>query len=326
MKKLKELSLIYETFISESKHLLEEMFVIGDDYSGDYFVIAHRDKIFKLDLNIPKTNEDVLLDISNEFNVDIGTVIRVSGIESLIFWIHTKNPTNLNILFGYYVKDENKLIILDKYFHMFKNLEESVLVKKVYKQLNVSKVVLQSDMSIGFTRDDIDGKNSSNLFYHGTTSNYINSILHSGIDNKTENTNFSDKIKKTNKNKLFITSNFQYALNHAVEVSRTRGGYPVVVEFKIRMPDLLQADYDIKIQTKSDDISALKSSREAGVYGYTDRILPTDFKDVYITNHIKNYEDYKMGDLKSVGWQTLKNYLNIKEMTFDEVLDMMFGA
>ena len=261
LKYLEELSLIYENAIVNSQYLLSEMYVIGDDYDSDYFIVAHRDKIFKLDLNIGKTGDNVLSSMAGEFNVNIDDLKTRTGVDSLISLIAHNNKQNLNILYGYYVKSENKMIVLNRYFQTFKNLNESNLVKKVYKQLNLSKVVLQSDINIGFTRDDLQGKEPYNLFYHGTTSEYIEGILRKGIDNKTSNTNFSHKIKSLNSNKLFITSNFQYALNHAVTVATSKGGYPIVIEFKIRMPDLLQPDYDVQKYSGASDIEALKMLR-----------------------------------------------------------------
>lgn len=321
---IQDLNDIYYHMLVENTQLLAEMFVIGNE-KDDYYVIAYRDKILQLSLSIPQSSPDAISQLEEMFGVPSEELNHISNIYGLSGLIASKNSKQLEILYGVYNKSKNTLIILDLYFNMFKDPKESILVKKVAHQLKIPKITLQSNSEVIYDRDDLHNNQPSKIYYHGTSSSYLKSILNNGLDGNSINSGFNDKIKEQLRGNIFITSNFLYSLNHAVRTAKTTKSLPVVIELNIRFQDLLQPDYDVSLSGYSGDKNkALRVSREVGVYGYKGKIYPYNFQDIVLTDEIKPYNQYVKDDFRSVNWQMLRNMLNREDILYGDILNTYF--
>ena len=321
---IQDLNDIYYHMLVENIQLLTEMFVIGNE-KDDYYVIAYRDKILQLSLSIPQSSPEVISQLAEMFGVTSEELNHISNIYGLSGLIASKNSKQMEILYGVYDKSKNTLIILDLYFNMFKDPKESVLVKKVAHQLKIPKITLQSNGEVIYDRDDLHNNQPSKIYYHGTSSSYLKSILNNGLDGSSINSGFNDKIKEQLNGNIFITSNFLYSLNHAVRTAKNTKGLPVVIELNIRFQDLLQPDYDVNLSGYSGDKNkALKVSKEVGVYGYKGKIYPFNFQDIILTNEIKPYNQYQKEDFRSVNWQLLTNTFKQENVSYNDILRNYF--
>ena len=304
----------------ENIQLLTEMFVIGNE-KDDYYVIAYRDKILQLNLSIPQSSQEVISQLEQMFGVSVEELNNIPSIYGLSGLISSKGNKQLEILYGMYDKSKNTLILLDLYYNMFKDPKESILVKKIAHQLKIPKIILQSNNELIYDRDDLNNKQPAKIYYHGTSSSYLKSILNNGLDSNTINSGFNDKIREQLKDNIFITSNFLYSLNHAVRTAKNTKGFPVIIELNIRFQDLLQPDYDVNLSGYSGDKNkALKVSKEIGVYGYKGKIYPYNFQDIILTDQTKSYNQYQKEDFKSMNWQLLRNAFNQENVTSEDII------
>jgi hypothetical protein len=317
---IQDLNDIYYHMLVENIQLLTEMFVIGNE-KDDYYVIAYRDKILQLNLSIPQSSQEVISQLEQMFGVSVEELNNIPSIYGLSGLISSKGNKQLEILYGMYDKSKNTLILLDLYYNMFKDPKESILVKKIAHQLKIPKIILQSNNELIYDRDDLNNKQPAKIYYHGTSSSYLKSILNNGLDSNTINSGFNDKIREQLKDNIFITSNFLYSLNHAVRTAKNTKGFPVIIELNIRFQDLLQPDYDVNLSGYSGDKNkALKVSKEIGVYGYKGKIYPYNFQDIILTDQTKSYNQYQKEDFKSMNWQLLRNAFNQENVTSEDII------
>jgi hypothetical protein len=161
--------------------------------------------------------------------------------------------------------------------------------------------------------------NTDEIFYHGTSSVFLDKILSGGLDRNTLNSKWPDSVKSKIKGKTFISSNFGYAWNHAVGSVNGRGGYPIVISFRIRFEDLLQPDYDAQL-SEPDDNKALKISRELGIYGYSGGIMPYDFDEMYYSMVVKpRVDDYTGNDIRKIDARLARDLIVTKHLTLEEL-------
>ena len=292
---IRELENIYYDILNENRHLLEEMFVVGSN-NGKFFVVALKDKIWKISKNVNDSDEDVKKSFVNTFNVDLS---QFDDIYHVFFYIKNNQPNNNEILFGEFNK--GTLIVYDEFYHMLKNPYDSVILKKTTHTLKPSKVKFRSGK---YETMDLQNRayrtENTKIFYHGTSSEKLKSIIRTGIDGKIGNSNYKEEIKQIIKGNVFITSNFRYAFDHALRNAKMDKSKPVVISFRVRFEDLLQPDYDV-LKHQPDKLKALKISREVGVYGYKGVILPTDFREIFYVDEIRPHVDeYSKDDIKSI--------------------------
>lgn len=313
---IRELENIYCDILLENQHLLREMFVIGEDLN-EYNFIAYKDKIWKINPNSSLISNDV------RSNIQINLKYRIlnsEDFEQTIYHIINNNPGNNEMLFGN-VNGRN-MIIFDQYFPMIKDQRESILFKKVVRELKPSNIKFQSDHLKDIDkRGFYSRRNTDKVFYHGTSSDKLMGIMRKGLDKNSINMNYPESVRSVIGGQTFITSNFRYALSHAVLNAKVDDSYPVVVSFVVRFEDLLQPDYDVK-RTSPTDQKALKVSREMGIYGYKGNILPTDFEEIFISPkkslHVDNYSS---DDILNIDAQTAYHLMTVKGYTPDELIE-----
>lgn len=312
----RELENIYCNILLENRYILQEMFVIGDNLL-EYNFIAYKDKIWKINTNSSEIPNEV------RSNIQINLKYRIldsEDFERTVYGVINNNVGNNEMLFGN--MSGRNMIIYDQYFPMIKDPKESVLFKKVVRELKPSNVKFQSDE---FKNIDKGGfytrRNTDKVFYHGTSSDKLLSIMRKGLDKNSINMNYPESVRKIIGGQTFITSNFRYALSHANLNSKVDDSYPVVISFVVRFEDLLQPDYDVK-RTSPNDQKALKVSREMGIYGYKGNILPTDFEEIFISPkkslHVDNYTS---DDILNIDAQTTYHLMTVKGYTPDELIE-----
>lgn len=308
------LETIYVDILKDNMLLLSEMIVVGQGL-GDCNIIAYKSKIWKLNQNTYDIEDSVIDDIYNTLGYKIGTNDPLKVIQGMIINL---NYGNNEILFG--SMENGELIIDDKYFPMIKSPKESILFKKVVETLHPRNIKFTSDVLKIIDRASFKRRvDSDMIFYHGTISNYLINIIRKGLDKDTINSNYPKSVKNIIKGRTFITSNFQYAFSHAVRAAKIHDAYPVVISFRVRFEDLLQPDYDVGRDSKNDS-TALKISREMGIYGYGGNILPTDFETVFYSLVQKAHSDqYSDNLIKHVEAQTLHWLITTKGVNFDNM-------
>jgi hypothetical protein len=310
----KELEDLYISILQENIQLLSEMIVIGD-VDRDYYVIAYESKIWRLDALISKIQDDVLEDIKNIFGYSI---TKHDNFDNISRMISTMNYGNNEILFG--EMSNGKLLIKDKTFSMIKSPQESILFKKVVETLRPTSITFESGRLDSLERAHFNKSNyTDKTYFHGTSSDKLVPIIKMGLDKDTANSNYPQAVKDIIKGRIFITSNFEYALSHAVRTALKDDAYPVVIEFRVRFEDLLQPDYDVR-RTSENDQKALKISREMGIYGYAGNIIPQDFKDVYYSHErYFNADQYSNDQIEKIDAQTLHWLITTKGVNFQNM-------
>lgn len=314
----KELEDIYISILEENRQLFIEMIAVGSA-DRDYYIIAYKSKLWKLDADISKINSDVLNDIKDIFGYSITPNDNFNNISRMII---NMNYGNNEILFG--KMTNGKLIIIDKSFPMIKSPRESVLFKKVVETLHPREISFESGRFDTIDREFFEkGIYEENTYFHGTSSNKLMNIIRFGLDKHTVNSNYPKKVKEINRGRTFITSNFEYALSHAVRTALNDDAYPAVIEFRVRFEDLLQPDYDV-MRTTPDALKALKISREMGIYGYSGNIIPQDFKNIYYSKErYFNSDQYSNEQFKKVDAGTLNWLVSSKGVTFENMEDYL---
>ena len=314
---IEDLESIYYQILCENTSLIQEMFVIGN--IQDCYFIAYKDKIWKIDFTLKNTSDVVRKDIEKILNY------RITGDEpnfmTVVYNISNENKGNDEILFG--MMYQGKMTILDEYFNMIKDPQNSILFKKVYRELNPAEFGLQSGRLYVSKKDDLTKKRqiSDTIFFHGTSSDKLHSIIKNGLDKNVINQNYPKILVSILKGKTFITSNFRYALNHAIKNAKMTGAYPVVISFKVRFEDLLQPDYDVRINTP-DDQKALKVSREMGIYGYSGNISPWDFDTIYLSpKKAFNVDNYSSEDIIEMAANDVYHHMNVQQYSVDDLIE-----
>lgn len=315
-KDIKELENIYYKILLENQYILQEMFVIGEDLPN-YNFIAYKDKIWKINTDSSQIPNDVRTNIQVSLKYRI---LNSENFERTIYHIINSNPGNNEMLFGS-VNNRN-MIIYDQYFPMIKDKRGSVLFKKVVSELKPSNIQFQSDHLKNIDKGGFySRRDTDKVFYHGTSSDKLMGIMRKGLDKNSINMNYPESVRSVIGGQTFITSNFRYAMSHAVLNAKVSNSYPVVISFVVRFEDLLQPDYDVK-RTSTTDQRALKVSREMGIYGYKGNILPTDFEEIFISPkkslHVDNYSS---NDILNIDAQTTYQLMTVKGYTPDELIE-----
>lgn len=289
---------LYCEILNRNNHILEEMFTIGTPHiQGNFYFIAYRSKLWIINEKISETDLFIFSDMEKELGISIDGSIDNS--EELFAKIRDNKKTTYQLLFGYFDKKLDEMIIENTYFDELKDHNISTLVSKVSKLLDPSNIRY---------RKYGDFKTRDNIFYHGTSAYYLKSILKKGLDHNTANSNHGDDVKKLTNGKTFLTTNYNYAREHAREVGNKTKSNGIVLEIKLNFKDMLQPDYDVW-RNYSNPKRAMQLSKEMGVYAYPKLITRMNIPNIYILNipeDIKvsyfGYDDWlikKDGDVNS---------------------------
>lgn len=291
---------------------LNEMFVIGKPVNNA--IIVAFDKwiwILQEDGDLQNKIDDIISKLPNgsmfEGNKQLSTFISTLSFHYKDVLVGQIQGKSLKIINGFDTKLDPK---------------SSNIVKKVIDQLGLTSVNYTKDRynkSSYIQKDEI--KNIiPDIAYHGTTTKYLDNILKFGIRPNESKTNYKGV---QHENLIFFSTRIEEAMSHAVNASDKKGGYPVIIEFRISDKDLIIADFDAESDTgnnkyypqfKKTDYSLvrnkrmiddpLKFSKEIGVYGYKGNIKPNNFIYLYINddpdigNDLKKYKKISINDYK----------------------------
>jgi hypothetical protein len=203
----------------------------------------------------------------------------------------------LNILCGYITYNELELFV----YPDFIPAEQSTDLNKLYKELNIPIFYINNDNTPVYLFPNKE-KIQNVKCYHGTSINYLNSILKFGLK-PTDKSNYGI-INHTDK--IFFSTNIYKAKYHAEHSAEIQESYPIIIEFKIPDTDKVLPDFDlanIAYGANSDIIKKLKYNssmtytgdptikhnieNKYSVFGYLGRIPA-----VFITNIIINPDWY----------------------------------
>ena len=109
----------------------------------------------------------------------------------------------------------------------------------------------------------VDATVDSDIFYHGTTTVFLNTISKQGIKGHSSISNF-EVIHDSDK--VFVTTKLSKAYFHAQTAVSEHGGVPLIIRLKIPVPYRLILDYDIAIDRYGIDQSLVQSLGHGEVY------------------------------------------------------------
>lgn len=169
-------------------------------------------------------------------------------------------------------------------------------------------------------------------FYHGTSSDKINSILKYGLDKKFFSGSNFEKQNIYHEDVIFLNALFDNAIFYAKNASNNSGdasSFPVIIELEIPDKNLLVPDYDaefssvnkqyyldiMNFDTKSEPEtkkSGFRVSKEMGKWGYRGRIPPKFIKWLWIFDTI----DKKWKKMKPDTWLKLTNKYDMYDIRY----------
>lgn len=293
--------------MSFTKHYFEEdfineMLIKGKRKTGEpEQVIAFNKWIYFLDDEAPDWGE-----VKQEIVANLNLEDKMDDTEGMDMYDFKQTIAELvpDVLIGSINGDE---LNLDGYAGFKLDPQSSILIKKVVKQLGIDSVEYPRDEYGGeyHSKWEIKGK-IPDVAYHGTTTEYLEEISRIGLRPGAKESNWM-KQYISHPDKIFFATRFDEAMNHAQMTAGKRGGYPMVVEFKIPNKDLIVPDYDVEVQTghhadgdsdiklyytyidkpfpkehdpKTHKEKPLSVSKEFGVYGYKG-VVPPKFIQSY---------------------------------------------
>ena len=268
----------------------KSMFIKGDPSNTG--IIAYRENIWKVSID-EEIDESIRQEISD-----------MLGLTKQSYWYNFQDLIEI-------VEEAERYDILigslsgkDLYLHtgtLAMDPKSSILVKKVTKELGLNSVYMsevESDDEDKTSKYQMRGR-VLDTAYHGTTTEYLGSILRVGIAPSREKSNYS---RIDHPDVIFFSSRFGEAKHHANHTANKVGGDPVNLEFKIPNKDLIIPDYDVNVKSEDtgfynyipDDVrekssqnsemegSSTSLSREFGIYGYKGRIPASFISSYYI--------------------------------------------
>lgn len=251
-------------------------------YKGDYWVI----------------NKDNFDENINDINNKLGT--NENELHDLLQFIREERPY---ILFAHITDDT---IWVDGYSD-FRHSGKSSDLKKLKNELNLPINLIYSMIEDEEEYIEIDTENEK--YFHGTSINYLDSILKIGIK-PTDKNNFDIE----HNDKIFLTNNIEKAYFHAKKSALKNKSFPIILEIKIPDKTKIGLDYDLAI-----DVFGVDS----------DEVKELGFDDVfYKSNSIKSlatgtsYKEEGFGDLvNKIGIVSYKGRIptsHIKYIWFDD--------
>ena len=279
--------------IREVRSSLNEMIVRGDK-DGNY-IVAFRKYIWRFD-DSP----------SEEVHSEMNRVLKIDSDWDDFYDLTDDLDSRSDVLLG--TIDDNDSLFLHSLGSFKFDPQSSILVKKVVKELGLS--------SVSYGTHDEDEEHVSKWaikgeipkrVYHGTSTNYIQSLMRFGLVPDKEETNYEGI---SHPEAVFFSSRKDEALMHAKHTARKVGGLPVVIELTVPDKNLIIPDYDIDIgagdtgcydyicsklrdnQSKYSEMEgdSLSLSREFGIYGYKGRIPASHFLAYYLPRNQEEWE------------------------------------
>lgn len=336
-----------KTFKEYSRDLLTEVFVIGNKKAneGDH-VVAYNKWVWVFDdEDFDKYKDDIMKKIRTKEKFEIPDDIR-----------DYVDENNTDIIYG--------TVERDKYLNIVgkSDFRQSVLSTDLHKVLKALKLKGIETSYTSFS-GEVDGEFreavwefgksiKSQTFYHGTSYNYINNMLKTGI-RATGKTNYNDIVHE---NKVFITVKQDKAYYHAENSANENNSFPLIISLKIPDPDKLVLDYDVAISLygkthpetvrlgfsdineyatrgvdRSEGVAEIMKRRhkdkndlntKLGVFGYSGRIPAKFFKGIVFDEEAfkrfyLNEVNYDHGD--GIEWGSLNDWV-------DESVDYFEGT
>jgi len=167
----------------------------------------------------------------------------------------------------------------------------SPLVRKVAIELRAKSVQYEAldgnerDYTVTRRRGQLRG-NWDSVWYHGTSTKYLEDILRLGLKPGESDSNYADQ-DIHHEELIFLTAKIEEAQYHGWHTARKVGGLPMVVQIN-HIPDKarLEPDYDVdKIASRNTynspepkdydpvfSVDSMRASKHAGLVGYRGRI------------------------------------------------------
>ena len=297
-------------------------------------IVAYRGNVWLFkdsESDIP-LDEDKIEEINNELEADLEWDTPDELVDAI------NEGSRPDILTGRISNDGYKALYLTNYSGLKIDPKSSPLVRKILNQLDIDTVEHTSGTSD--ESFEVDSTHSTgdiqDILYHGTTTKYLSNILQKGLVSGISDTNFSN-IKHDDF--IFLTSLFDKAQFHATNSAIKAGGDPMIVEVRVPDKNQLVQDYDVDNQSEFTDLygyvrhsvrenkydttkvpgTAMRLSKEFGIYGYRSRI-PASYIESYhiVPNAEDNYTNDDIYSLESIEYEEVspeqaKAYAETKE-------------
>lgn len=285
---------------------LNEMLVNHEP--GGTMVIAFRQWLWVIN-HTSNQLEDIVnkLTESHPRGKELLNNLKNKDIFGITQWIKDYFPDALT---GYW-SEKNKDLHLDINPSLGVSVTTSPLVRKVTAELKANKVHYTSFEEKNITKKTRQIKgNWDAIWYHGTSTNYIEDILRLGLKPGESSSNYADQGVYHN-DIIFLTSKLEEAQHHGFHTTEKVGGLPIVVQVN-RLPDksLIKPDYDVDhiasrntYATPPSDkydpifsVDSMKASKHAGLIGYQGRI-PATYIDAVIVHSESREKWIRIRDL-----------------------------
>jgi hypothetical protein len=309
---------VYNQLKETWKNIIQEMFIHGDPNNKN--VIAFRDSIWLLANDIPAS-------LANEIYKKVGIDIKYNEDADFLDLANEIMNEKPDVLTGS-INDKTLLVYSSGSFTL--DPKSSILIKKVVQHLKLKKVDYQ-EMEDQFTvpKKKITGQ-VPDIAYHGTSLNYLDSILRHGLEPRGSQSNYEQQ-GIYHDDKIFFSTRFGEASHHADHTAALKQSKPVVIEFRIPDKNLITPDYDIDIQSgetlwsdtrdsksKLTNPKSQSASQEFGIYGYQGKIIPQHFRYFYINlsgdeySTLKSYKRFTYKQLQKIinRYGDLESYLD----------------
>jgi len=300
-----------------------EMLVVGQP-ANEKYVVAFDKFIWIFDNDM--INLEYVENITDRLGLSNREIDASDDAYTLIQSIQEKRP---DVLIGQIQK--KSLYLYDNGGSFKTDPKSSVLVKKVVNQLKLTSVISDDDDNVSnkLTKKNIRGE-IPNIGYHGTSSQYLSSILSVGLKSGESGSNYASA-GVIHDDLVFFATRIYEAMGHALHTTRIKNksrihSYPIIIEFVIPDKDQIIPDYDLEKMTTKDiyygntgkrsewgekayQDDPHKLSKHFGIYGYRKRIPAAFIKNVWVS--FKELDEiYSMQDFKKMKPKTALKMLD----------------
>lgn len=316
-----------------NEFILNELYVHkNSDELNDKKFLLYKENLWIFD-------EDEWIDLYEDINKALGKDILTDDYDDSMTTIREEY---FYILIGYISND----VIYLEGSGDFRESEHSPDLFKLKKELNLPirinyddhGSIYQNTLNVNVFKEKLENRK----FYHGTSLNFLRSILKTGLKPNEDVTNYEFV---NHRDKIFFTLNKEKALFHAINAARYNKSFPIIIEFKVPDVSKLVIDYDLAVQiygSKSDIVKNLDYDRftkiksdnkgylkditnKIGVFGYKGRIPVSHITDIHIDLHVYNdYQDifnpeYGEYDEQTEAWNEMSNVDMWSEVSKNEI-------
>lgn len=223
--------------------------------------------------------------------------------------------------------------------------KSSVLVKKVAAQLGLNASALQIDMSGNeelVHKSKMKGVPYIKTAYHGTTTNYIDSIMKIGLRPRNVTKSKTNYARIDHSDAIFFTTKIGKAAYHAQNATR-HGGRPLIVSFSIPDQSKIIPDYDIDMDSGGKTYTHIqnnlgqasvgkmigdpaKLSREFGNYGYRGSIPPKFINDEFLIMIGDGDDELSIESFQSFTKEDLLNMMRDEDPDSESYGEIMYDS